>query len=362
MTMRKALIPILPAAIANPLIDNKLDSLDGVVSRTRIMTFNGDITAINGEAVDSAAVAQQKSALRAQLRAAGESGDFMRMAQIEEQYDQLPDYDLDIVVRDTTGTNISGNENVVEGRNLTIGDVGSPVMLLRQEDLQDLGVPLGTIVTLRINGQSYDFEIVGTQPAASATPGEATVPPGVISAGGALDVQFTLAEVEPEHLDNVLLELSAMPLVFSIDISFIDGLIGRFINQFSALPVLVGLMSLGAAAVIMANTVALATLERRRQIGVLKAVGLKGRRVLWVMLLENLLISSLGGLLGIGLSALGVLIMSRFSTEVSILVPDNAIPVALALVVTAVGIAAAATFASAQVAIRERALNVLRYE
>ena len=147
-----------------------------------------------------------------------------------------------------------------------------------------------------------------------------------------------------------------------MDISFIDGLIGRFINQFSALPILVGLLSLGAAAVIMANTVALATLERRRQIGIFKAVGLKGRRVLSIMLLENLLISLLGGFIGIGLSALGVLIMSQVGIQATILIPTDAMPVAIALVVAAVAIGAAATFLSAQVAIKERALNVLRYE
>src|SRR5690606_13970937 len=166
----------------------------------------------------------------------------------------------------------------------------------------------------------------------------------------------------PEHLDNALLELSSLPLIYSIDITFIDGLIGRFINQFSALPILVGLLSLGAAAVIMANTVALATLERRRQIGILKAVGLKGRRVLGVMLLENILISLLGGLLGVGLSALGVLVMSYFGIQATILIPSDSTPIAIALILAAVGIGAAATFASAQVAIQERALNVLRYE
>ena len=112
----------------------------------------------------------------------------------------------------------------------------------------------------------------------------------------------------------------------------------------------------------MANTVALATLERRRQIGILKAVGLKGRRVLGVMLLENLLISLLGGLLGLGLSALGVAIMSRLGIEATILIPDDARPVAVALVIAAVLIGALATVLSARMAIRERALNVLRYE
>lgn len=48
--------------------------------------------------------------------------------------------------------------------------------------------------------------------------------------------------------------INSIPLVYSIDITFIDSVISRFINQMSAIPILVGLLSLGAAAVIMTNT------------------------------------------------------------------------------------------------------------
>ena len=261
---------------------------------------------MNGEPVDSEATNRRLRVLRNQLQTASEAGDFGRIRELAEEMDSIPDYNLDISVRDTTGTNIAGNINVIDGRSFTVDDVGQPVMLVRNEDFKELLVPLGSVVTVNIDGTSYDLEIVGTQPDASMTFGEAVVPPNVIEGGAsALDFQFTLVDVEPEHLNNVLVDLSALPLIFSIDISFIDSVFSRLINQFSALPILVGLLSLGAAAVIMANTVALATLERRRQIGILKAVGLKGRRVLGVMLLENLLISLLGGLLGVGLSAFG---------------------------------------------------------
>ena len=133
-------------------------------------------------------------------------------------------------------------------------------------------------------------------------------------------------------------------------------------QQMASIPLLVAGLALFAGATIIANTVALATLERRRQIGILKAIGLKGQRVLGVMLLENVIVSLLGALLGIGLSALGVVLMSYFGLELVILIPRDSLPVALALVTAAVLIGAVATVLSAQVAIRERALNVLRYE
>jgi putative ABC transport system permease protein len=351
----------IPSAIADPLIDNRLNSLEGVISRTRIMSYDARITAIDGQPVNSEETAERREEILNELERAAENADFGRVAELAQELDSLPDYELDISVRDTTGTNISGG-TVLSGRNLTPDDIGKPVLLIRDGDFQQLGVPLGTTLTIEVNGRSYDFELVGVLAENSMSFGEAAAPPDVISGRGGFGPPMTLAEVAPEHLDNALLELSSLPLIYSIDITFIDGLIGRFINQFSALPILVGLLSLGAAAVIMANTVALATLERRRQIGILKAVGLKGRRVLGVMLLENILISLLGGLLGVGLSALGVLVMSYFGIQATILIPSDSTPIAIALILAAVGIGAAATFASAQVAIQERALNVLRYE
>jgi ABC-type antimicrobial peptide transport system permease subunit len=73
-------------------------------------------------------------------------------------------------------------------------------------------------------------------------------------------------------------------------------------------------------------------------------------------------VSLLGGLLGVGLSALGVLIMSQAGLQATILIPTDATPVAIALIIAAVIIGGVATFLSAQAIINERALNVLRYD
>lgn len=363
------IFPVLPAAIANPLIDSRLNSLEGVKSRTRFVSYQANIEAIDGVEVDGAGTAARRRQLLNEMQEAGRAQDFARMGQIGEELNNLPDYTLSLTIRDTTGANF-GAESVVSGRNFTAEDRGQRVGLLQQRDDLPENLTVGSVVTLEVNNQRYNFEIVGLMPDVSRNGfqagfafGDIIVPPGSLPPGGISDFQLTLADVEPEALDRVLLELSALPLVFSIDITFIDGLLRRFIDQFSALPILVGLLSLGAAAVIMANTVALATLERRRQIGILKAVGLKGRRVLGIMLLENILVSLLGGILGVGLSALGVAAMSAMGLqEVTILVPADSIPIAVALIAAAVLIGAVATFLSAHVAINERALNVLRYE
>jgi putative ABC transport system permease protein len=303
------------------------------------------------------------------MEAAVEDGDFAQMQELALQMDAVRDYFVTIAVRDTTNPNPS-TEALVEGRHLTLEDRGQPVAVFRQSPtLRALGVGIGTTVTLEINGRTFDLEVVGLLPGDDGE-GEFSFRPGEVGDVAAppdtIDItpefQFNIAQVEPEHLNQALIDLSALPLIFSIDISFIDNLLSRFINQMSAIPILVGLLSLGAAAVIMANTVALATLERRRQIGILKAVGLKGRRVLWIMLLENTLVSLLGGALGVGLSMLGVSLMTSLGTGISIPLPRDATPTAIALVIAAVVIAWLATILSARVAVGEKVLNVLRYE
>ena len=165
-----------------------------------------------------------------------------------------------------------------------------------------------------------------------------------------------------EALNTVLLELSSLPTVFVLDISYIDSLLQELIAQFSALPTVIGLLSLLAAAAIMANTVLLATLERRKQIGVLKAIGLKGRRVMGILLLENTIIALLGAGIGIGLSALNSSFLSWFGLGTVVPIPPNAVPLALFLVGAALAIAWGATFASAGVITRENVTTVLRYD
>lgn len=210
------------------------------------------------------------------------------------------------------------------------------------------------------DGNLVTFTVVGLVEASSFGFGQAFVPPGVLPGSGIPD--FIVLDVVPDKLNEVLLGLSELPFVFTLDLNFIDGVLTRFIAQFSAIPTVVGVLSLLAAAVAMANTVSLSTMERRRQIGILKAVGAGTGRVLGVMLLENTIVGLLGGAIGIGLSALGVAIMTQLGIGEAIPIPRDAVPTAIALVIAAVVIAVVSTMLSAQVAVREKVIEVLRYE
>ncbi|NDJ62799.1 MAG: FtsX-like permease family protein [Chloroflexi bacterium] len=337
------LVSFVNEEIGENLLEIQLGNIDGIRYTTRIETLGADLLAVNGAAPR---LTEQAESLIGETDVAG-----------------LP---LPATIRESDNPNLVSGP-LLAGRDLTAADRGQPVAVIASGLISGAveGLGLGSTIRIEEAGRSYDLEIVGVVDSfggfVGTLAGGLYIPPGVINPD-TLNRGVTIIDVAPENLNQVLLDLTATPLIFALDITFIDGLLTRLLTQFSAIPTLVGLLSLMAAAVIMANTVALATLERRRQIGILKAVGLKGRRVLRVMLLENTLIGLLGGLIGLGLSGFGVTLMTNFGLPDAVVIPRDALPVALLLIVAAVVIAWVATFLSARVAVGERVANVLRYE
>lgn len=342
---------LLNRGLGQTLLRAQLNTIPGIERARTLDMYDFDLVAVNGEPP------------RIMLPLG-----FSKENLPSEARREMRDIEISVSVADVTAPNPT--ERAIEGRLLGPEDEGNNVMVVSQLTAQQVeGIAPGSVLTLDLRGrrgdQRVDFEVVGILESSASmglTSGASLVPPGVLD-GISPKLTLNVLQVPEENLNEVLLALSALvPPVLALDITFIDGLMRRLIDQFSALPILVGLLSLFAAAVIMANTVSLATLERRRQIGILKAIGLKGKRVLLVMLLENTLVGLLGGLIGIGLSALGVAIMTALGMGDAIPIPRDATLTAVALVVASVVIAWVATLASASVAINERVAQVLRYE
>ncbi len=184
-------------------------------------------------------------------------------------------------------------------------------------------------------------------------------PPGLVPMGEEPIPSAYLVTTPDEHFNEVMALQTSMSGVYMAAIEQLDDYATRYVERFLPLLLIAVGLALFASAIIMANTVSLATLERRRQIGIMKALGLQSENVLGLLLLENGLVGLAGGLLGAGLSLL-TLIGTQALGDVS---AENTPYAALALLVLlSVVLSLAATLITAWGATREKPLNVLRYE
>lgn len=123
--------------------------------------------------------------------------------------------------------------------------------------------------------------------------------------------------------------------------------------------ILVGLIG----AIGLANTLTISVLERRREIGVLRALGASDSQIAQAFLTEGAVLGLLGWILGLaGGQALGrgfVNAMEAVLFRIPYVFPVALVPISLAF---ALGIAVAASLGPAWVAARLRTIEVLRYE
>ena len=168
-----------------------------------------------------------------------------------------------------------------------------------------------------------------------------------------------VAQVDKEQVAALRQQLSGMLGVFVIDNAALTRLITNLLGTFTAFPTMVALLGLIVGGVVIANSVALTTMERRREIAVMKSVGLQRERVLFMILLENGILGLIGGLIGVGIGLVALVVLIGTTGA-----PGSAIPVgtALLLMLLCVMVSLVAAISTAWGASGERPLNVLRYE
>jgi ABC-type antimicrobial peptide transport system permease subunit len=262
------------------------------------------------------------------------------------------------------------------GRNLTPDDIGQRVMIIREPPqgslFDQLNVQLGSEVLIRVPPPlgskrpplELTFTVVGiidrnSEQGASADTLQAPV--GVLPDDIQPNSIFTVVQVEEASLDIAMVEFAQISNAFALEIGFLVQLIEQLLEQLIAIPALVATLALVAGVAIIANTVALDTQERRRQIGVMKAVGLKGYRVLGQLMFENAFIGLVSGLIGVGIGLVATLLVGVLGDAERLEETLDLAP-ALRLILTAVAISSIATLVSAWTAARESPMNVLRYE
>ena len=168
-----------------------------------------------------------------------------------------------------------------------------------------------------------------------------------------------IVQVEDAKRDDLVRDLNLeLDSVLVLEVAAFVDLFAELLDQIRIVPLVLSGLVLLAAVVIVANAVALSTLERRKEIGLLKAVGAKARWVTVQLVFENTLLGFVGGLIGLAL-AFGILVAVTMFLGFDLVISPTIIIGVLALTVV---LSSIVTLFSAIPAARERPLDILRGE
>jgi len=167
-------------------------------------------------------------------------------------------------------------------------------------------------------------------------------------------------KLDPDQATQKLHEIQrAVPGIQTFNVADLLAAISKLLDNFVGMITAIASLTMLAGVIIIANAVALAMLERRRELGILKAVGYTSRTVLGEVLIENGIVGFTGGLLALLLVGLVLTVLGKvlFKTDLGL----NTVLVLVLVLSTAAGamlVAALVAYRSTRV----RPLEVLRYE
>ncbi len=189
---------------------------------------------------------------------------------------------------------------------------------------------------------------------------------------GEFRIDQILAQVISEERQDAAIAEMSLALRQSRDIEFRDdddftilsqaevvGALGQITGVLTTFLGVIAGISLLVGGIGIMNIMLVSVTERTREIGLRKAVGAKRRNILWQFLTEAVILSSVGGLIGLALGAAGAYLISGLSDTLDATVAWNSVILAI-LFSAAVGL-----FFGIYPATRAAGLNpidALRYE
>jgi predicted lysophospholipase L1 biosynthesis ABC-type transport system permease subunit len=139
----------------------------------------------------------------------------------------------------------------------------------------------------------------------------------------------------------------------------IGAYVGQLLNSILEMLVAIASLSLIAGVIIIANAVALAMLERRRELGILKAVGYTSGTVLSEVVIENGIVGAVAALMAMLLATGAITLLGRLFFNLTFSVSPL-------IVVSLIGGSSLLAMLMATLiawgSVRVRPLEVLRYE
>jgi ABC-type antimicrobial peptide transport system permease subunit len=261
------------------------------------------------------------------------------------------------------------------GRQLTSADASQHVIIIEANDAtKATGLQVGDQLTFALlradetaasDTPTVTFTLVGLSDQGGGIPSVVDsgnyAPIDTFPADQAPKSVFAVADVEKDQIRHLRREMNQIPGTYVLETKLVNEVINSILAQFTTFPILVAGLALLTGGIVIANSVALSTMERRHEIGIMKAIGLQRERVLGMLLLENALTGFIGGLIGVGIGVVMLLAIyiGVFKGELGTGVP---LGTAFLLMALCIGVSLLAAVLTVWHASGEKPLNVLRYE
>ncbi len=261
-------------------------------------------------------------------------------------------------------TIVKGAQDTTLGRNLGRADAGTNNVILPQRaSLAPLSLKLGSqIVLAGPDGKtSATVTVVGFYTGISLVGGGMYTDNSMVltlSGGNAFYVYSLI--LDPSRATQTLNQIQqAVPTAQTLSVADQENFIIGFLNNLIILLTTLASLAMIAGIIIIANAVALAMLERRRELGILKAVGYTSRNVLGEVLIENGVVGFTGSLLAMLLVAVALSVLAKlvFKTDLGV----NA-PLTVGIIAATAAVCMLVAAVVAWNATRVRPIEVLRYE
>jgi predicted lysophospholipase L1 biosynthesis ABC-type transport system permease subunit len=253
---------------------------------------------------------------------------------------------------------------VVSGRALSASDAGTANALLPKAALAaPSNLALGETVTLvsQADTTPLTLTIVGFYDSKLPQAGPILTDASVVNTLSAGNPRYSFRmHLDPKTTDATLAVIQqAVPNVVAYNFADFADQYAALLNNLITVLVTVTSLAMLASMIIIANSVALAMLERRRELGILKAVGQTSRSLLGEVAIENGVVGLTGALLAIVMVIVMAILLGKFAFNLTVVIPTATV---LQIVAVTVAICIAVAGLVAWRSTRVRPVEVLRYE
>ncbi len=268
-------------------------------------------------------------------------------------------------------THSAPTSTMTQGRTLNASDAGTNNVLI--SDLLTSAGPFGmhlkpgdTITLASADGKTQKtLTVVGTYARTSSVDHVGNVLAASSTANAFSSVKtgvttVTYMKIDQAQVNNALNKLATIvPNATVQNLADIGAYIASLLNSILDMLVAIASLSVIAGVIIIANAVALAMLERRRELGILKAVGYTSSTVLSEVMIENGIVGGVGALLAMLLTTGAIILLGNLLFSVAFSVSAL---IVLSLIGGSVLLAMLTAALVAWGSVRVRPLEVLRYE